>query len=121
MSVQAVERRHDFRNSQGFKLAVFGVFAAIVLSIGYSKWNSEWAQHNVSHCVNFANDLRAKKELFARAYKIEPGRSWVKNGHAVVEIREYEKADSTLFRVRLCVVGDDTIRIVSGLEHWRWE
>jgi phage baseplate assembly protein gpV len=106
---------------QWLKFSIVAAVAIPLIFVLYQSMVSVPTNYAVKECIRFADELKQENDLFAHSYKVEPGKTWTKSGAAVVQMRVYDKQNSTTFRTRLCVINDDTIKIVSALEHWRWE
>jgi hypothetical protein len=77
--------------------------------------------HAISECTRFVDEIKAKKDSILSGYaKTEIGKGWWKNNRQVVQINLFDKADDTTYHQRLCVVGGGEVKIVSGLENWKW-
>jgi hypothetical protein len=79
--------------------------------------------YEVQECMNFATK---HKDIFNDNSALEPGPTWGKHGSAVIEIRGFTEEEASkpsgtrTFRSRLCVVGNQSIQIVSIFEEPFW-
>jgi hypothetical protein len=115
-----VNRKYARSRPPWWKFAIVAAVTVVLGTILYQSIVGEQSKLAVNECVRFVDELKTKRKLFTHANRTEVGRTWMKNGSVVVQIREYEEANG-IFRTRLCVVGNDTVQIVPGFEHWRWE
>lgn len=68
-------------------------------------------------CVDFAN--KNKNQLFFGKSNIKAMSSWLKNGHAVVEVGGFNEGED-IYTPRICVIAKGQIQIVSVFENAAW-
>lgn len=101
------------------------LLAVIVAVAGWWAWVGFPSPDTLMHrttasqeCVDFAEKHRAELFFNTRG-EVRATRSWLKNGHVVVELGAFESG-ATSYLPRICIIGGGRIEIVSILEMGAW-